>query len=197
MSAWVASMVISGPTIPIRILTIRYFLHVAQECLTLSNFNGCLEVVSGLTNAAVQRLLQTFDQLPQSAAKVLETLREAVTFQHNYRKLRELMSAVTGPGIPYLGVYMGDLLYIEDGNPDETSDGLINFEKHEMVAKIILAFERFKLHRYILTPIPLIQHYLNWPFAMNDEELSAASTELKNQEESNAQKSKTEKSGKM
>lgn len=43
--------------------------------------------------------------------------------EHSHRKLRELQNVVTGPAIPYLGVYMNDLLYIEDGNADITEDG--------------------------------------------------------------------------
>lgn len=56
-SNWVATMVVMGQTQQIRTLTVRYFILAAQECFTLSNYNSCLAILSGLTNVAVSRLL--------------------------------------------------------------------------------------------------------------------------------------------
>lgn len=50
-----------------------------------------LQVVSGLTNSAVSRLLQTFDKLPASVMKRFENLKSVVSMDNNYRRLREVV----------------------------------------------------------------------------------------------------------
>ena len=51
--------------------------------------------------------------------------------------------------IPYIGIYLKDLIFVEDGNPDKTEDGMINFEKHEMLSKHILKMWDFAKNRYV------------------------------------------------
>ena len=40
------------------------------------------------------------------------------------------------PSVPYLGIYLSDLTFIDEGTPNRTEKNLINFAKMRMVMKI-------------------------------------------------------------
>lgn len=39
------------------------------------------------------------------------------------------------PAVPYLGMYLTDLAFIEEGTPNFTEEGLVNFSKMRMVGE--------------------------------------------------------------
>ena len=54
--------------------------------------------------------------------------------------MREALHRCDPPCIPYLGMYLADLTFIEEGTPNYTEEGqLLNFSKMRMVI-IILVF---------------------------------------------------------
>ncbi len=59
-------------------------------------------------------------------------LQALVSSDGRFRNLREAMHKSDPPCIPYLGMYLMDLVFIEESTPD-FSDGLINFSKLRMV----------------------------------------------------------------
>ena len=38
------------------------------------------------------------------------------------------------PCVPYIGIYLSDLTFIEDGNPEFLDENLINFQKQEVIS---------------------------------------------------------------
>jgi len=54
------------------------------------------------------------------------------------------------PCIPYIGVYLSDLVFIDEGNPDRISDDprLVNFDKHRQVAAVIGEIQRYQQGSY-------------------------------------------------
>lgn len=47
--------------------------------------------------------------------------------------MREALHRCDPPCIPYLGMYLTDLSFIEEGTPNFTDDNLLNFSKMRMV----------------------------------------------------------------
>jgi hypothetical protein len=58
------------------------------------------------------------------------------------------------------GVYLGDLTFIEDGNPD-TIDGLIHFSKRALVYKLLAQIQTFQVSGYNLQRVEPIQEYIS------------------------------------
>ena len=53
-------------------------------------------------------------------------------FKNNLPKL-EYYFRCDPPSIPYLGIYLWDLTFIDEGTPNFTEKGLLNFAKMRMV----------------------------------------------------------------
>jgi son of sevenless-like protein len=69
---------------------------------------------------------------------------------------------VDPPCIPYLGVYLTDLTFIEDGNKDYVTDeGLINFDKRRKISTVIREIQQYQQTPYCLEAVPWLQDMLN------------------------------------
>ena len=43
-----------------RVNTLKHFISVVNHLMTLNNFNGCMEIIAGLGNSAVNRMKKTW-----------------------------------------------------------------------------------------------------------------------------------------
>lgn len=82
--------------------------------------------------------------------------------ERNFHLFREHLHSVDPPCIPYVGVYLTDLTFIEDGNPDYLSDSkvLINFDKRRKISQVIREIQQYQQTPYCLEAVPAIQEYL-------------------------------------
>ena len=55
--------------------------------------------------------------------------------QGNYKIYRDKLGTTELPAVPYVGVFLKDLTFICDGNPDYLRGGLINIHKRRQVRK--------------------------------------------------------------
>ena len=79
----------------------------------------------------------------------------------NYKNFRAYLHNVNPPCIPYLGVYLTDLTFIEDGNKDNLPDGLnINFMKRQRLAEVIAEIQTYQNTPYCLEEVGFIRDYL-------------------------------------
>ena len=80
------------------------------------------------------------------------------------------MQTRSPPLVPYIGLFLKDLVFIEDGNNDNT-DGLINFQKRIMIAKVISDIRKFQRRLYKYQQVPeLINHLIYFPDWLPDAE---------------------------
>jgi len=74
------------------------------------------------------------------------------------------------PLLPYIGVYLTDLTFIEDGNPN-LKGGLINFQKHRMCAEVLRQIRLYQQTPYNLVGQPsILEHFQSIPILSEDEQ---------------------------
>ena len=103
------------------------------------------------------------DKHPESHAS-FDNLAAFVSPKGQYAAYRKHLksNAVSPPCIPFLGVFLTDLVFMEDGNPDYLSDSsFINFEKRRMIASVIRDIQLYQNTPFNFQPVPQIYQFLS------------------------------------
>jgi hypothetical protein len=79
---------------------------------------------------------------------------------------------------PNLGLYLTDLTFIEDGNPDLIEGGLINWVKRRRLANVIKDIQQYQQKPYCLEEVSFIQDYLLNYVLLNEDEAYKLSLQL-------------------
>lgn len=80
----------------------------------------------------------------KQSKQTLDKLQTLVSAEGRFRNMREALHRCDPPCIPYLGMYLADLTFIEEGTPNYTEEGqLLNFSKMRMVIITSLQFYYF------------------------------------------------------
>jgi len=152
MSNWVLSEIITRPNIRQRAAVLNLFIETSMKCYKYHNYNAVFEIMSSIKQTPVSRLKNTMKCITKKNSKNFEILDYAMCPEQNNSVLRkilgELVIAKEVPCIPYIGIYLQDLLLIEELNTKEDENGLYNFKKFRRTAEIIKNFSRFSETKY-------------------------------------------------
>ncbi|KAI1841344.1 hypothetical protein JX266_012498 [Neoarthrinium moseri] len=161
MTNWVAEMILAQMDVKKRVVVIKHFVSVADKCRTLNNFSTLTSIISALGTAPIARLKRTWDQVPARTQATLETMRRLMASTKNFGEYREALHAANPPCIPFFGVYLTDLTFIEDGIPSIIKKtNLINFAKRAKTAEVIRDIQQYQNAPYSLQPVPDLQDYI-------------------------------------
>lgn len=104
-------------------------------------------IIAASNMAVTQRLHHTKNAMKKSLVAKFDELGKLMAPHKSWAAFREELRTCTPPAIPYLGVFLTDLTFINDGNKD-TIDGEINFRKVMMVYKILETVKKFQKINY-------------------------------------------------
>ncbi|XP_065221705.1 ras-specific guanine nucleotide-releasing factor 2-like isoform X3 [Planococcus citri] len=178
-SQLVASEIIRRTNMSARVNAIEKWTAVADIARCLRNYNGVLQICAAFTTSPVYRLKKTWEKVSKSTRSTIKKLQLTVSSDGRFRNLRDTLRRSEPPCIPYLGMYLSDLSFIEEGTPNFTEDGLLNFSKMRMIAHVIREVRCYQDTRYSIEHNPKVSSYLlNKSLLLDDEELYRRSLEL-------------------
>ncbi|KAL2821836.1 ras guanine nucleotide exchange factor domain-containing protein [Aspergillus cavernicola] len=160
LSSWVGALILAESDLKKRTQVIGHLINVANICHELQNYSAVVSMLSGLESAPVYRLGRTWAMVTQRSCDILQPLQALISSDQNYQAYRDALRRAMPPCIPFLGLFLKDLVFIEDGNPGLTPEGLINFSKYSMLSSTIHGAHRFQEAPYSLRPVPELQEYL-------------------------------------
>merc|ERR1711916_368355 len=109
------------------------------------------EIMSALQSTAIFRLKKHWASLDRRTRDMFQDLNGLISRDAAYKRMRAHLRAVNPPCIPYLGLYLTDLTFVEEGNDDHIEfkgRKLINFAKCWLVAGIIQKVRQYQQTKY-------------------------------------------------
>lgn len=125
---WVICEILNERNIGRRAKIIKQFVHVADICSQLRNYNSMFAIISGLGHSCVTRLRRTFDKLKPKYKNHLDEMRKLFDPSKNMAKYRARLSSAQPPTIPLFPQIKKDLTFTKEGRsiflrePNDLSD---------------------------------------------------------------------------
>ncbi|XP_025156495.1 ras-specific guanine nucleotide-releasing factor 2 isoform X2 [Harpegnathos saltator] len=179
VSQLVVSEIIRRSNMSARVAAIEKWTAVADISRVLHNYNGVLQICAAFTNSSVYRLKKTWEKVSKTTKQTIERLQHIVSSDGRFRNLRDALHRCDPPCIPYLGLYLTDLSFIEEGTPNFTEDGLLNFSKMRMIAHVIREIRHFQQTPYKIELITKVSNYLlDTSLLLNEKDLYRMSLDI-------------------
>ena len=161
LTNWVAQMILTQADVKRRVVVIKHFVSIADKCRLLNNFSCLTSIISALGSAPIHRLNRTWSQVNARTTQTLESMRKLMGSTKNFLEYREALHKANPPCIPFFGIYLTDLTFIEDGIPSIIKKTqLINFAKRAKTAEVIRDIQQYQNVPYGLQPVPELQEYI-------------------------------------
>ncbi|CAK7264672.1 Ras guanine nucleotide exchange factor bud5 [Sporothrix epigloea] len=177
LSNLVADTILHYTEVKKRAGVIKQWIKIAHQCYELHNYDALMAIICSLNSSTIARLRRTWDIVSPKRRETLKMLQAVVEPSQNNKVLRGRLHDHVPPCLPFLGMYLTDLTFVDIGNPatkqlpgQDGGDGgasscgcpglsVVNFDKHTRMAKIIGELQRFQIP-YRLTEVADIQDWI-------------------------------------
>jgi glycine hydroxymethyltransferase/Rap guanine nucleotide exchange factor 1 len=180
---WVVYQVLHATTVSRRLELLVFFMKLAQELWRIKNYFDGLAIAGGLNSTPIYRL-KLHKRLVKAVHgsdgfKALEEILEASKSDSNFANLLNLQNEAqkAGAALPYIGVYLTQLTFGYDGNPDFI-DGKVNFSKCVTLFKVIETVLSFRTKQFKFVVIDQIQEKLKQLKRVGESDMFAKSLQI-------------------
>ncbi|KAI9500020.1 ras guanine nucleotide exchange factor domain-containing protein [Coemansia spiralis] len=117
ITRWASALILLEPTPERRCRMLKYFIQLGMQLLALKNYDAVMAIKAAIFCAAVMRLKLSWSMLPKKFNIMSKRLHEAMDSDHNFANYRSVLRRSQPPLLPFLGLYLTDLTFLDDGNP--------------------------------------------------------------------------------
>ncbi|KAI1790116.1 ras GEF, partial [Ganoderma leucocontextum] len=161
---WVAESVLAREDSQKRARIVKHFINVADRCRVLQNFSTMTAVISGLNTPPIRRLKRTWEQVNAKFLSQLKVCESTIDTNKNFNNYRSTLARIQPPCVPFIGVYLTTLTFINDGAEDKLAGHMINFRKRQKAAEVIQDIKRWQAKPYNFQTVASILSYLEESF---------------------------------
>ncbi|KAG0206376.1 hypothetical protein BGX28_002139 [Mortierella sp. GBA30] len=159
---WINEIVLGEKEVKKRAAIIKHWIAVAEKLRQLNNFDMVSATTAALAQSPIHRLKRTWELVPSKIMSNYTALQGLTSSAKNWGDYRQELHSANPPCVPFVGVYLTDLVMIQDGNPDflKGSEQHINFYKRVSTAEVIREIQQYQAVPYCLTTVPEIQAFI-------------------------------------
>lgn len=184
---------------------VEKWILTAQKCKEFLNFAAVVSILGGLQNPTILRLKRTWESVPSKSMAAMVELQQLCLIDDNWANYRAVIAtrSIAAPTVPYLGVNLKDILFVEDGvseflplvshegpsmvlsqslnspgNELQPPVRLINFSKKRKCADLIRDLQSYQRHPYGFKKIATIETMLLFIPTLNEADLYSLSKTL-------------------
>ncbi|KAG1046522.1 hypothetical protein G6F43_010996 [Rhizopus delemar] len=163
ITSWISDSVLNEVDVKKRANLLKYWIKVGDACLHLNNYNTLMAIRSALDSTCIIRLKRTWDHVSSKYRAMWDPIYRATDSQRNFAEYRHRLKSAVAPCLPFLGVYLTDMTFIDDGNRDYCLSGnqkLIHMDKYIKTTRVLNEIHQFQIP-YRLIEVDEIQQYLH------------------------------------
>merc|ERR1712013_566474 len=156
-----------------RVKMLAFWLKVCEKLDEYNNLSALYAIRTGLCASPIHRLKETWAALPKKSKEMKERIDEIFKLGNGQKNLRDRMAIISQPAIPVLSIFLGDIVFIHDGNKTfedegelgvqemrESEERRVNWLKMKLLAGRIQWIAMFQQCPFVFERVDVIQMYL-------------------------------------
>uniref|UniRef100_A0A182P0K1 Ras-GEF domain-containing protein n=1 Tax=Anopheles epiroticus TaxID=199890 RepID=A0A182P0K1_9DIPT len=156
---WTVQEILNGVSPKDRAEIISHFIKVAKKLHDINNLHSLFAVISALKSASVHRLKESWLLVSRKDQQQLDRLSLLFDESDNWAALRKCINQFKLPGIPYLGIFLTDIIYIDLMHSNKTGEE--SYARETKMNNVLRVLSSYQSSNYtFISPVPPTLRYL-------------------------------------